>query len=48
MRGRLWEAEAQVDRSALPTLAEVIFDQLNMGKVPVTEEVIMADYKTQL
>ncbi|MFD3265040.1 MSMEG_1061 family FMN-dependent PPOX-type flavoprotein [Phenylobacterium ferrooxidans] len=48
MRGRLWEAEAQVDRSTLPTLAEVIFDQLNMGKVPVTEEVIMADYKTQL
>lgn len=48
MRGRLWEAEAQVDRSALPTLAEVIFDQLNMGKVPVTEEVIVADYKTQM
>lgn len=48
MRGRLWDAEAQVERSALPTLAEVIFDQLNMGAVPVTEEVIMADYKTQL
>ena len=48
MRGRLWEAEAQVDRSALPTLAEVIFDQLNMGKVPVTEEAILADYKTHL
>lgn len=48
MRGRLWEAEAQVDRSTLPTLAEVIFDQLNMGKVPVSEDVIVADYKTQL
>ncbi|WP_340644161.1 MSMEG_1061 family FMN-dependent PPOX-type flavoprotein [Phenylobacterium sp.] len=48
MRGRLWDPEAQVDRSALPSLAEVIFDQLNMGEVPVTNEVILADYKTQL
>ena len=48
MRGRLWDADAQVERSALPSLAEVIFDQLNMGAVPVTEEVILADYKTQL
>ncbi|MBR7621319.1 pyridoxamine 5'-phosphate oxidase family protein [Phenylobacterium sp. 20VBR1] len=48
MRGRLWDADAQVERSALPTLAEVIFDQLDMGKVPVSEEVIQADYQTQL
>ena len=48
MRGKLWDADAQLERSALPTLAEVIFDQLNMGKVPVPEEDIMADYKTQL
>ncbi|CAN5813107.1 pyridoxamine 5'-phosphate oxidase family protein [soil metagenome] len=48
MRGRLWDPDAQVERSALPTLAEVIFDQLNMGQVPVTNDVIIADYKTQL
>lgn len=48
MRGRLWDAEAQVERSALPTLAEVIFDQLNMGKAPVSEDVILAGYKSQL
>ena len=48
MRARLWDAEAQVERSALPTLAEVIFDQLNMGKAPVSEDVILAGYKTQL
>lgn len=48
MRGRLWDAEAQVERSTLPSLAEIIFDQLNMGAAPVTNEVILADYKTQL
>lgn len=47
MRGRLWDAEAQVERSTLPSGAEIIFDQLNMGAVPVTNEVILADYKTQ-
>jgi PPOX class probable FMN-dependent enzyme len=48
MRGRLWDPEAQVDRSVLPSGAEIIFDQLNMGKVPVTNEQIISDYKTQL
>lgn len=48
MRGRLWEADAQVDRATLPTLAEMIFDQLNLGKVPIPEAQIQADYKTQL
>ncbi len=48
MRGRLWDPEARLDRSALPTLAEMIFDQLNLGKVPIPEEQIQADYKQQL
>ena len=48
MRARLWEAEAQVERTRLPSGAEMIFDQLNLGKVPVSDEVIIADYKTQL
>ena len=48
MRGRLWEAEAQVDRSALPSGAEMIFEQLNLGKVPVPDEQIIASYKEQL
>ena len=47
MRGRLWDPEAQVDRSVLPSGAEIIFDQLDMGKVPVTNEQIIDDYKTQ-
>lgn len=48
MRARLWEAEAQVERTALPSGAEMIFDQLDMGKVPVSDEQIIASYKEQL
>jgi uncharacterized protein len=48
MRARLWDPEAQVDRSLLPTGAEMLFDQLNLGKVPIPEEQIVASYKEQL
>ena len=48
MRARLWEADAQVERSALPSGAEMIFEQLEMGKVPVPNEQIIASYKEQL
>ncbi|MFN3513047.1 MAG: MSMEG_1061 family FMN-dependent PPOX-type flavoprotein [Phenylobacterium sp.] len=48
MRSRLWDPEAQVDRATLPTGAEMIFDQLQLGKVPVSEEQIVASYKEQL
>lgn len=48
MRGRLWDPEAQIERSALPTLTEMVMDQLNLGKPPVSEEQIIESYKTQL
>ncbi len=48
MRARLWEAQAQVERTALPSGAEMIFDQLNMGKAPVPDEQIIASYREQL
>ena len=48
MRARLWEADAQVERNALPSGAEMIFEQLEMGKVPVPNEQIIASYKEQL
>lgn len=48
MRARLWDAYAQIERTALPTGAEIIFDQLNLGKVPVPEEQIISSYKEQL
>lgn len=48
MRGRLWDPEARVDRSALPSGAEMISDQLKLGPLPVTNEQIIESYKTQL
>jgi uncharacterized protein len=48
MRAKLWDDEARVERSRLPTGAEMVFDQLNLGKVPVTEEELRATYVKQL
>ena len=48
MRGRLWDAEAQLDRNALPSGAEMVSDQLNLGKLPVTNEQIIESYRKVL
>lgn len=48
MRGRLWDPDAQVARSALPSGAEMIMDQLQMGRPTVSNEQIIESYKTQL
>ncbi len=48
MRAKLWEAEAQIDRTALPSGAEMVMDQLKLGKPKVTNEAIIESYKTQL
>jgi PPOX class probable FMN-dependent enzyme len=48
MRAKLWDPEAQVDRAALPSGAEMIFDQLQLGKVPIPEAQIIESYKEQL
>ncbi|MEH6678776.1 MSMEG_1061 family FMN-dependent PPOX-type flavoprotein [Phenylobacterium sp.] len=48
MRGRLWDPEAQLDRSALPSGAEMVSDQLNLGKLPVSNEQIIESYRKVL
>ena len=48
MRAKLWEPEAQIDRAALPSGAEMVMDQLQLGKPKVTNEAIIESYKTQL
>lgn len=48
MRARLWDPDAQVDRSALPSGAEMVMDQLGLGKPQVSDEAIIESYKTQL
>ena len=48
MRARLWAPDAQVPRERLPSGAEMIFDQLKLGQLPVSNEQIIESYKTQL
>jgi len=48
MRGRLWDPQARLDRSVLPSGAEMISDQLNLGKLPVTNDQIIDSYRQQL
>ncbi|MCF8506706.1 MAG: pyridoxamine 5'-phosphate oxidase family protein [Caulobacter sp.] len=48
MRGRLWETEAQVERTVMPTLSEMILDQLNLGRPTVDEAAVIERYRTQL
>ncbi|HET6161529.1 MAG TPA: pyridoxamine 5'-phosphate oxidase family protein [Dongiaceae bacterium] len=54
-RSRLWQAEAQIDRTVMPTLARIILEQTAMAGAPPREEEVTAcdvaieeDYKTQL
>jgi PPOX class probable FMN-dependent enzyme len=48
MRARLWQAEAQVPRDRLPSGAEMIMDQLGLGKPQVSNEAILDSYREQL
>lgn len=48
MRGRLWEADAQVERATLPSLSEMIMEQLGLGKPQVDEAATLERYRQQL
>src|SRR3954463_9290395 len=47
MRSRLWSPEARVERSALPSISQVIHDQTKLGE-PESQAAVEARYKTQL
>jgi uncharacterized protein len=47
MRSKLWLKEAQVERSAMPSIAEIIHDQTKLGE-PESQEAVDARYRTQL
>jgi len=47
MRSKLWLQEAQVERSAMPSIAEIIHDQTKLGE-PESQEAVDARYRTQL
>lgn len=48
MRARLWEQDARVERATLPSLSEMVMDQLGMGKPTFDETAVIESYKRQL
>jgi PPOX class probable FMN-dependent enzyme len=48
MRSRLWQASAQVPRSALPSMGQMISDQTGMAAPDETQEQVLARYTADL
>ncbi|MFZ5670338.1 MAG: MSMEG_1061 family FMN-dependent PPOX-type flavoprotein [Pseudomonadota bacterium] len=48
MRARLWDPEARVERTTLPSLSEMVMDQLGLGKPAFDEAAVIESYKAQL
>lgn len=48
MRSRLWDAQAQVERGALPTLNEMIHEQIGLAATPETQVDMVARYTRQI
>jgi PPOX class probable FMN-dependent enzyme len=48
MRSRLWSADAQVDRTALPTMGEMIDDQMGISTEPESQVAMLQRYRAQL
>lgn len=48
MRSRLWDADAQVDRSALPTMGEMLRDQTGSTDPPESQEDMVERYREVL
>ena len=48
MRSRLWQAEAQIARSTLPTLNQMIHDQMGLSAAPEPLADMVARYQQQI
>jgi PPOX class probable FMN-dependent enzyme len=48
MRSRLWDPEAQIERSELPTLGEMLRDQLESNEEPEPQDAMLERYRTEL
>jgi PPOX class probable FMN-dependent enzyme len=48
MRSRLWDLEAQIERSELPTLGEMLRDQLSSTEEPEPQDEMLERYKAEL
>jgi uncharacterized protein len=48
MRSRLWDPQAQIDRSSLPSLGQMFRDQIGDEITPEPQESMVARYRTEL
>ncbi len=48
MRAELWSTEAQVERSVLPSMGQMLKDQTGVAGQPETQEAMVARYKEVL
>lgn len=48
MRSRLWSPDAQVERSALPTMGRMISEQTGLAGAEETQELMLARYQADL
>ncbi|MNV14598.1 hypothetical protein D3C71_1052860 [compost metagenome] len=48
MRSRLWSADAQVDRAQLPTMGQMIHDQMGLATEPESQVAMLQRYRAQL
>jgi PPOX class probable FMN-dependent enzyme len=48
MRSALWEAGAQVDRSVMPSISQMVTEQAGIDRVPETQAQMVARYKDTL
>lgn len=48
MRSHLWQPEAQIDRSVLPTMGQMIHDQMGLATEPESHIAMLQRYRTQL
>jgi len=45
MRSRLWDPDAQVSRDTLPTLGEMLRDQIGLTETPESQEEMVSRYE---
>ena len=48
MRSRLWSADAQVERAVLPTLGQMIHDQIGLATEPESQVAMLQRYRAQM
>ena len=48
MRAHLWDPAARLERTALPTIGQMINDQIGLATPPETQEAMLARYARDL